>query len=123
MGPFLPLPVMRCFLLLLLSLAVASPALAQRAVSGDAQTVTTVAEVIANAPDDSYVTLRGRIVRALGGEDFLFADDTGEIRIEIDDDIMNPRRIRRGMRLEIYGEVERERDGRVEIEVKRLRVL
>ena len=39
--------------------------------------------------DDSYVTLKGKIVSKIGKEKYLFKDNTGTIEIEIDDDNWN----------------------------------
>ena len=36
--------------------------------------------------DDSYVTLKGKILSKTGDEKYLFQDKTGTIEIEIDDD-------------------------------------
>ncbi|MBR2034079.1 MAG: NirD/YgiW/YdeI family stress tolerance protein [Alphaproteobacteria bacterium] len=49
---------------------------------------TTVSEV-ANMPDDSFVILEGTITSKTGNEAYIFADSTGSVAIEIDDEDMN----------------------------------
>lgn len=48
--------------------------------------VSTVAGVYNNAYDGSIVTLRGRLIDFLGHERYKFADTTGSIEVELDDD-------------------------------------
>jgi|HigsolmetaAR204D_1030405.scaffolds.fasta_scaffold00793_12 uncharacterized protein (TIGR00156 family) len=76
----------------------------------------TVKEILAAPRDDEDVVLRGRIVRHLRGDHYLFSDETGEIEIEIDDDY--PRdRITFNEDVEIHGEVDLDRNRKPEIEV------
>lgn len=49
-------------------------------------TITTVAGVFNNAYDGHLVTLNGRLVEYLGHELYLFSDETGNIKVELDDD-------------------------------------
>ena len=46
---------------------------------------TTVKEVLGRAPDDAWVTLRGRITQKVGHEKYLFTDGTDQITVDIDD--------------------------------------
>ena len=46
--------------------------------------ITDVRTLMASGKDDAEVSLQGRIVRRVGGDDYRFADATGEIDIEID---------------------------------------
>ena len=46
----------------------------------------TAKDVLDNGRDDQNVQLTGRITKQLGDEDYTFADDSGEIQVEIDDD-------------------------------------
>ena len=48
----------------------------------------TVSEV-QNMPDDSFVILEGTITSKTGNEAYIFADSTGSIAVEIDDEDMN----------------------------------
>ena len=72
--------------------------------------------------DDTPVILQGRIVRALGGEKYLFEDDTGTIIVEIDRKDWRGLTVGPNDRVEISGEVDRDRRG-VEIDVDRIRKL
>ena len=58
------------------------------AIKGKAPTVTptTVKALMATGKDDAHVSLQGRIVRHLGGDDYRFADSSGEIDVEIDNE-------------------------------------
>src|SRR5690606_37546623 len=71
----------------------ANPAFAQFTGPSDVQSdkraeyaPTTVEAIKSDPKDDMKATLEGRIVRKLAHEEYLFADDTGEIRVEIDDE-------------------------------------
>jgi uncharacterized protein (TIGR00156 family) len=49
--------------------------------------MTTVSEVLANAKDDTYVQLKGKITKQVGKEKYTFVDSSGEIRVEIDNEV------------------------------------
>lgn len=108
-------------LLLAFALLLALPAAAQSA-DADRPVATSIAEAAAMA-DDTPVTVRGEIVEVLRPEHYVLSDDSGRIHVEIDDDLMRPEDVRVGMRLEVYGEVDRDRDEPVEIDAKRVTVL
>jgi uncharacterized protein (TIGR00156 family) len=72
--------------------------------------------------DDTRVVLQGTIVSALRKEKYLFRDSTGEITIEIDDDVWRGLSISENDKVEIYGKIEKEKH-RIEIDVKRIRKL
>lgn len=76
---------------------------------------------IAELPDDENVHLVGYIVESIGDENYMFRDDTGTVVVEIDDDEWNGLEVSPEVRVEISGEVDRERD-RVEIDVERIAV-
>ncbi|MFO7276784.1 MAG: NirD/YgiW/YdeI family stress tolerance protein [Pseudomonadota bacterium] len=90
--------------------------------AGGAVQLTTVDAILNNPQDDQIVRLRGRIVSAVRGDTYVFADDSGQINIEIDDDI--PRdRIAIGADVEIVGEVDAaddDGDEGLEVEVERI---
>lgn len=79
--------------------------------------VHTVKEVLASPKDDQDVVLRGRIVRHVKGDDYIFADATGEIEVEIDDDDYPRDRIQMNTDIEIRGEVDLDRNQQATIEV------
>ncbi len=104
-------------LFLLPALLLALPAAAQ-----SAPAVVSVAAATA-AADDAHVTVRGEIVDVLRREHYVLADASGRVEIEIDDDLMRPEDVRVGLRVEVTGEVERDRDEPVEIEAERVTML
>ena len=71
-------------------------------------TVTAVA--VADLPDDSGVRLVGFIVEAIGSSKYRFRDDTGEVVVEIDRDAWRGLEVTPEMRVEIVGEVDRDRE-------------
>jgi uncharacterized protein (TIGR00156 family) len=79
--------------------------------------VYTVKEVLGSRQDDQDVVLRGRIVRHVKGEDYIFADSTGEIEVEIDDDDYPRDRVPMNTDVEIRGEVDLDRNRPPTIEV------
>ena len=86
--------------------------------NGPGPALTTAAQA-ATMRDDSKVVLRGNIIRALGGEDYVFKDASGEINVEIDNRKWNGQNITPSDTVEIYGEVDRDWNS-VEIDVKRI---
>ncbi|WP_390242637.1 YgiW/YdeI family stress tolerance OB fold protein [Vibrio sp. R78045] len=61
-----------------------------------------------SAKDDTYVELTGYITKSLGKEDYLFKDETGEIQIEIDNDVWLGQNITPNDRITIRGDVDSE---------------
>jgi uncharacterized protein (TIGR00156 family) len=84
-------------------------------------TVLTV-EQAKNLKEDTQVTLRGKIERHIGGENYLFRDASGTVEVEIDSDRWAGQNITPQDQIEIFGEVEKNWNA-VEIDVKRLRKL
>jgi uncharacterized protein (TIGR00156 family) len=58
--------------------------------------------------DDARVTLRGNITHSLGDEDYIFADATGSIEVEIDHHVWRGQQITPQDEVIISGEVDRE---------------
>ena len=82
-----------------------------------------VAEVLKNPVDDVMVTFEGRLVREVGKEKYLFSDGTGEIRVEIDNDVFPKGAVDDKTRVRIHGEVEKDFMQSPEIDVKRIETL
>ena len=85
---------------------------------------TTVKEVLGRAPDDAWVTLRGRITQKVGHEKYLFTDGTDQITVDIDDKYFpydTP--ITPKTNIEISGEVDKEFIGSTKIDVKQMTIL
>ena len=72
--------------------------------------------------EDTQVTLRGKIERHVGGENYLFRDASGSIEVEIDSDQWAGQTVAPQDLVEIFGKVEKHFKA-VEIDVKKLRKL
>lgn len=72
--------------------------------------------------DDDRVTLRGKIVRSLGGEKYLFQDASGTVTLEIENDKWEGRQIGPDQQIEIHGELDKDWNS-VEVEVDRIVLL
>lgn len=83
-----------------------------------------VKQLLEHGKDDQYATLRGRIVRYLGDKHYLFADQSGQMRVEIDPKhfpLHQP--IDDKTTVEITGKLDKELLGKAELDVKQLRVI
>ncbi|KAE9540244.1 YgiW/YdeI family stress tolerance OB fold protein [Ursidibacter maritimus] len=85
---------------------------------GSTQNVSTIAQA-KKAHDDTYVSLSGYIVSKVGDEKYTFKDSTGQINVEIDDDLWGGLQATPKTKVRIYGQVDKEY-GRTEIDVKRI---
>ena len=86
--------------------------------TGPGPALTTVASA-RRSLDDTHVAIKGRIVNALGGEHYTFADHTGKVEVEIDAEVWQGQAIGPEDTVIIYGEVDQDWI-RVKIDVKRL---
>ena len=59
-------------------------------------------------PDETPVVLQGKITKSLGDDDYTFEDETGTIRIEIDDDVWKGVFVDENDLVEIRGEIDKE---------------
>ncbi|MBQ7739343.1 MAG: YgiW/YdeI family stress tolerance OB fold protein [Desulfovibrionaceae bacterium] len=77
------------------------------------------------AADDTPVILTGNIVSrtAEDHEHYIFKDQTGEITIDLDDDLFMGRTVTPQTKIRIYGEVDKEMFDIVKIDVKRFDIL
>ena len=85
--------------------------------NANATPATTVAEAL-TLNDDANVVLTGKIINSLGDEKYTFKDATGEIIIEIDDEDWNGAKVTPENTIEISGEVDRDLNEPVKIDVK-----
>ncbi|WP_417880686.1 YgiW/YdeI family stress tolerance OB fold protein [Vibrio sp.] len=72
---------------------------------------TSIIETIKEAKDvsdDTKVVLTGKIKSSLGDEDYIFADSTGEITVEIDNDKWLGRTVTTGDTVVLRGEVDKD---------------
>lgn len=88
--------------------------------SASAQTTTVAA--VGNARIGSDVTLTGNVTGHIRDEYFTFRDDSGEIRVEIENRTWQGRKVGPDDKVRITGEIERGFGGRY-IDVKSLEVL
>ncbi|MDR2339565.1 MAG: NirD/YgiW/YdeI family stress tolerance protein [Deltaproteobacteria bacterium] len=70
--------------------------------------------------DDTFVILRGKIVRSIGKDKFVFQDQTGDIIVEIDSHLWGGETVTPDDLLEIGGEIDKEFMGDVELDVHKL---
>lgn len=84
--------------------------------------ITTVSQIeeIAN---DSYVTMQGKIISKIGHEKYMFQDETGSIKIEIDDDDWNGVNVNPENTVQIEGEVDKSWTKPTKIEVDRVKLV
>lgn len=77
-----------------------------------------VRDVLQYGYDDQRVVLQGRLTQYLGHDRYVFADETGQIRVELDDD-RDWSHIAKDQLIRIYGKVDLSRKHhRIEIEVR-----
>lgn len=78
----------------------------------------TVRDVLQYGYDDQRVVLQGRLTQYLGHDRYVFADETGQIRVELDDD-RDWSHIAKDQLIRIYGKLDISRKhNRIEIEVR-----
>ncbi|HEX6983498.1 MAG TPA: NirD/YgiW/YdeI family stress tolerance protein [Balneolaceae bacterium] len=104
--------------IIILLFAVSTVSKAQFTGSGE---VMTVQQVKDQQNDGSFVTLEGFIVKNLGDEHYLFQDETGEIQVEIDDEVWQGQEVNPDTKVQIQGEVDEDLTS-VTIEVERVSI-
>jgi uncharacterized protein (TIGR00156 family) len=112
----------RCLPLTLAALLTAGSALAQftgPSASGQEMTVAAASE----ARPGTYVTLTGSIVAHLREDYFLFRDPTGEVRVEVADEVWRGRPVSPETRVRLLGEVDRSLAGGVYVWIRSLDIL
>ena len=56
--------------------------------------------------DDSWATLEGKLVKHLGGENYLFRDESGEVEVEVDEKVWRGTEVGPDDLIRIRGEVD-----------------
>ena len=69
--------------------------------------------------DDNWVTLEGKLVKHLGGENYMFRDATGEVEVEVDQDVWRGTEVGPDDLIRIRGEVDHSWN-KTEVEVESL---
>ncbi|MDR2400381.1 MAG: NirD/YgiW/YdeI family stress tolerance protein [Deferribacteraceae bacterium] len=107
------------FSLSLAFLFVSTAVSAQEGYAGPSAALVTVAAA-KELKDDTPVIIRGKIEKFLGGEKYLFSDNSGNIVVEIDDELWRGISADQNDPVEITGEVEKDFTS-VEIEASRIK--
>lgn len=87
-----------------------------------ASPVTTIADVLKNGVEDQRVTLEGTVVQQIRHEHFMFRDSTGDLEIEVDDELLRLYGDIVNQSVRIHGKVDKEHN-RMTVDVKTLEVL
>jgi uncharacterized protein (TIGR00156 family) len=98
-----------------------TPAASVGGFSGPGLTPVTV-EQARTLSDDSYVVVRGNIVRHLGKDKYMFQDATASIEVEIDHDKWQGQTVTPQDTVELHGEIDRDFN-LVEIDVERISIV
>ena len=72
--------------------------------------------------DDAKVTLEGYLVKQLREEIYIFKDDTGEIEVEIDDEVFRGENVTPKIKVRIIGEVDKDQTA-VKVEIDYLEIV
>lgn len=80
----------------------------------------TVAQVLKMTQDDAPVQLTGKIVRQIDGDEFIFRDASGEIKIDIDDSAWQGQDVSPKDTITIFGKLDRESFRANEVDVYRV---
>ncbi|PZP39969.1 MAG: hypothetical protein DI585_02500 [Pseudomonas fluorescens] len=102
---------------------VAAGAYAQYAGPTSTVAITSVKQILAKPIDDHPVMIEGYVTKKLGGEEYTFADETGEIRAEIDDKLFIGLTIDDKTRVQVIGEVDTSLFRTPEIDVESIRAI
>lgn len=89
--------------------------------NGGLVAATTVAQA-KQLSDDSWVVLRGNIVKQVGKKDYVFKDSTGEIQVEISQRAWRGQSITPNDLIEISGKVDKDWNS-IEIDVKTVKLI
>lgn len=114
---------MKKLAMVLAAALVAMPAVAQYVGPGAQPVATTVQAVLSKPVDDLRVVLRGKIVRQVSSDKYVFSDGKHEIRVEIDDRLFPARPVTATTTVEIVGEVEKDFMESPEIDVEALHIV
>lgn len=82
------------------------------------QNLASVAQ-LKDAADDSWVTLEGKLVKHLGGETYLFRDTSGEVEVEVDEDVWRGVEVGPDDLIRVRGEVDHSWN-KIEVEIEKL---
>lgn len=92
---------------------------AMAAYTGPKEQVIVSVEQLKDQRDDSWVTLEGKLVKHIGGETFLFRDTSGEVEVDVDEEVWHGVEVGPNDLIRIRGEVDHSWN-KVDIEVEHL---
>lgn len=75
-----------------------------------------------SARDDSYVTVEGNIISQVDDDEYILADASGQIRVEIDNHIWQGQNVNKNDKVRIYGEIDSEWN-KTELKARELTIL
>ena len=75
-----------------------------------------------NLSDDASVVLEGYVIKQTREEHYMFKDDTGQIEIDVDEDILKGVKLTPGIKVRISGEVDKNDNG-VSVDVDHLEII
>ncbi|MGY4675987.1 YgiW/YdeI family stress tolerance OB fold protein [Ursidibacter arcticus] len=75
-----------------------------------------------SARDDSYVTIEGRILSQIDNDEYIIADESGQIRVEIDNHIWRGQNVSSQDKVRLYGEIDNEWN-KTELKVRELTIV
>ena len=84
---------------------------------------TTVKALADSGKDDQIVTLEGFITQQVKHEKYMFRDSTGEMLVEIDDEIFQGQRVDPKTKIRIDGELEKDFMEKDKVDVHRLEIV
>lgn len=96
---------------------------AQAQFVGGPSNVTTVKNLLDSGKDDQLATLEGYIVQQVKHEKYMFRDSTGEMLVEIDDEVFKGQRVDPKTKVRIDGELERDFMKKDKVDVYNLTIL
>ena len=73
-----------------------------------------------SAPDNSMVTLTGKIVQQIDDDEFWFTDGTGQIKVEIERHVWNGLNVGPNDKVRIFGKLDNEMFEQADLEVIRI---
>jgi uncharacterized protein (TIGR00156 family) len=83
-----------------------------------------VRQLLDQGKDDQHVTVRGKLVRHIGGDRYVLADSTGEMQVDIDKRYFpQGQTIDANDTVELTGEFDKETFGTSELDVKQVKVI
>ena len=112
----------RVFAIVLLSV-LAAPSFAQYTGPIDANVATSVKSILDKPVDDQHVILKGKLIKQISLEKYIFSDGKNQITADIDKDDFPAAPINENTLIEIRGEVKKDLLGAPEVDVDTVRVL